>query len=74
MDVFFETEGFVDREATCGPPQELAALGIQGLDPTAFEVIFRTPEAIFLRLKALWVVKRPAALRRSYIDAKRLVI
>ena len=27
---YFETEGFVGREATCGPPQKLAPLGIQG--------------------------------------------
>ena len=28
--VCFLTEGFVGHEATGGPPQELAALGIQG--------------------------------------------
>ena len=54
---FSETEGFVRREATGGPPQELAALGIQeellmlkmlGLVvPAASEVILRPPEAIF---------------------------
>ena len=44
-----------------------------GLVPAASEVILRMPEVIFLRLKALWVAKGPAALRRSYIDAKRLV-
>ena len=34
---------------------------------------FEAARGRFFRLKALWVVKRPAALRRSYIDAKRLV-
>ena len=27
---YFETEGFVGREVTCGPPKELAPLDIQG--------------------------------------------
>ena len=35
---------------------------------------FEAARGGFLRLKALLVAKRPAALRRSYIDAKRLVL
>ena len=41
-----------------------------GLVPAASEVILRTPEAICFRLKALWVAKRPAALRRSCPSAR----
>ena len=82
--VFFETEGFVDREATCGPPQELYSwFGHTGVTfdakndrpgPGSLRGHFYDARGYIFETEGFVGSDRRPSAGAQYIDAKRLVI